>query len=636
MCGICGIVSEEIAPRARRAAVERMCGAMVHRGPDDAGCAELPGATLGMRRLSIIDLSARGHQPMPNETHAVWLVFNGEAYNYRALREEAEARGHRFRSDTDSETVLHLFEEYGVDVLPRVRGMFGLGLWDMRTRELLLARDRLGIKPLYYACLPDGVVFASTVTAVLASGLVEAALDPVALDHYLSFGYVPPPNTLVLGVRALLPGHLARVADGRVSTRSWWTLPEAGVTRCAPDDRPAMLRTHLEDSIRLHRVSDVPVGAFLSGGIDSAAVVALMRRTLDQPVRTFSVGFPDGPARLNELAAARATATALGADHTEVVLTAADVTRQLDHAIARIDQPSFDGLNTYVVSKATRDHGVTVALSGLGGDELFGGYDTYRMIPRWRHALRAWGAMPSAARRAVGMLLDRRYGGRRGDDRARKLRHISSVRTLHDLYGLARLTSWPAETRRLYRPETAEWIDANGAPGPLALLEEVATPSDGAWRFVSELELTTFMSWRLLRDTDAMSMAHSLEVRVPFVDHVVVEFVCGLPPGWERRHGYPKRLLVDSVADVLPPGLVGRPKQGFAFPLEHWMRHDLRPVVEDALSPASARRRGLFDPDEVSALRADFVDGRHPYPAVWQLVVLELWMRRVFDGASAA
>ena len=614
-----------------------MCDAMVHRGPDDSGFTELPGGvTLGMRRLAVIDLSARGRQPMANEDETVWLVFNGEAYNYRDLRAVAEAKGHRFRSDTDSEAVLHLYEEHGVDSLSRVRGMFGLALWDARTRELVLARDRLGIKPLYYLPRADGIVFASTIQALLASGLIEPALDPVALDHYLAFGYVPPPRTLIQGVRALLPGHLARVADGRTATEAWWMMPAPGETDCPPDERPSRLRALLEDSIRLHRLSDVPVGAFLSGGIDSAAVVALMRRTLDQPVRTFTVGFADGPSRYDELAAARDTATQLGAEHTEVVLTGADVARQLEHAVGHLDQPSFDGLNTYVVSKSTREHGVTVALSGLGGDELFGGYDTYRMIPRWWHAVRAWGALPGAVRRGVGRLLDRRFGARVDDDRARKLSRLPGVQTPHDLYALARFTSWPAETRRLYSPEAAARVEASGAQGPLALLRDVATPDAGPWRFVSELELTTFMSWRLLRDTDAMSMAHSLEVRVPLIDHEVVEFVCGLPAGWETRHGYPKRLLTESLADLLPAGIKSRPKQGFALPLEHWMRHDLRSVIDDTLAPDVVRARGLFDADEVAALRADFTAGRLPYPAIWQLVVLELWMQQVFDGVPRA
>ena len=635
MCGISGVVSEALDPAERRAAVGRMCDAMVHRGPDDGGVADFPGATLGMRRLSIIDLSARGHQPMPNEDETVWLVFNGEAYNYQSLRREATKAGHRFRSETDSETVVHLYEDHGEECLTHLRGMFGLAIWDTRTREALLARDRLGIKPLYYATLPDGVVFASELRALLASRLVDAELDPAALDQYLSFGYVPPPRTILRGVRALLPGHLARVADGRISTRRWWALPPPGRTRCAPVDRPSQLRALLEESIRLHRLSDVSVGAFLSGGVDSASVVALMRRTAGEEVRTFSVGFGDGPARLNELTAARETAEALGTDHTEVVLSAADVAGCLDHAVASLDQPSFDGLNTYIVSKATRERGVTVALSGLGGDELFGGYDTYRVIPRWHHAVRLWGSAPLAARQGIGRLLDRRFGGRVGDDRARKLRRLPDVGSLHELYALARLTAWPSEARALYTDETAAEVAAAGAPGPRAVLEEVTEGVSGPWRSVSELELTTFMSWRLLRDTDAMSMAHSLEVRVPLIDHEVVEFTCGLPEGWEAQHGYPKRLLTESVSDLLPDGVVGRPKQGFAFPLEHWMRHELSAAVEDTLAPEVVRARGLFEPRAVSDLLRSFQAGREPYPAVWQLVVLERWMQGVLDGGSA-
>lgn len=634
MCGISGIVSDVLTRDEMRDAVSRMCRAMVHRGPDDEGIQVFDGACLGMRRLAILDLTPQGHQPMANEDGSLSLVFNGEIYNFASLRAVLEQRGHRFHSKTDCEPILHLYEERGIECLDALRGMFGLGIWDDQRRQILLARDRLGIKPLYYAETARGLVFASEVRALLASNFVERTLEPAALDQYLAFGYVPPPYTLVRGICALLPGHRLRWYAGKATIDRWWSLPAPGAVDCAEDEMVPRLRSLLDESIRLHRVSDVPIGAFLSGGIDSTAVVGLMAQQIDQPVRTFSIGFADGPAELNELAYAREAAAAFGTCHTEVVLSAADVETSVERAVQHVDQPSFDGLNTFFVSQAARRAGVTVALSGLGGDELFGGYDSYRMIPRWAGRARVWGKLPVWFRRAAvaGMRTVSPAGW--SDDRQRKLARTAHVESAADLYALARLLMWPDEVSALYTPRTRATVTEAGGDNGLDRLR-AETPADhDPWRLVTALELSTFMGWRLLRDTDAMSMAHSLEVRVPLIDHKVVEFVCGLPSGWERRFGRPKGLLVESVRDILPRGILDRRKQGFAFPLEHWMRHQLRPLIQDVLSSSVVRARGLFGVAAVERLKDAFFAGTRPYPEVWQLVVLELWMRDMLDSPA--
>jgi asparagine synthase (glutamine-hydrolysing) len=631
MCGISGVVSVEISRRERMGAVERMCAAMIHRGPDDSGLRDFGVACIGMRRLSIIDCSVQGRQPMPDENHSKWVVLNGEIYNFQALRSELEARNHTFRSRADTEVIPHLYEELGVACCERLRGMFGLAVWDVDRQELLLARDRLGIKPLYYAEVPGGWAFASEVGALLESGLIEAELDPVALDLYLTFGYTQPPRTLVKGISALPPGHRAVIGGGRIVVERWWDFPQPGSLSLKEQDIIPHLRALLEDTVRLHQISDVPIGAFLSGGVDSTAVVGLMSRLLDEPVRTFSVGFDAAPQGLDERTPAREAARAFGTAHTEVVVGGRDVREQLPRIVEHLDQPSFDGVNTYLVSRAAKRGGLTVALSGLGGDEVFGGYRTFGIVPRWERASRLWARLPSSLRRAI-MAPVARGAALTGKRSVQTIRRMQWVDSPEALFGLARFTLWPEEQAPLYSPGFSEHLRAkNDHNGAAEVLRSLVRPGDRPWRMVSLLEMQAYMGWRLLRDTDAMSMAHSLEVRVPLVDHELVEFVCGLPAGWERRRGYPKRLLTSALADVLPATTVSRKKQGFALPMATWMENELREVVADALAPHSVRSRGLFSPDEISRLYQGFRDGIYDHSVVWQLVILELWMREVLD-----
>ncbi len=609
---------------------------MAHRGPDDSGLLCLDGTCLAMRRLSIIDLSPSGHQPMCNEDGSIWVVCNGEIYNYQDLRAQLVQRGHEFRSKTDTEVIVHLYEEEGPKCVHQLRGMFAFAVWHEGERELFLCRDRLGIKPLYYSTSSQGFLFASEIKSMLESGLVGRQLDMAALDLYLSFGYVPPPWTMVQGISALLPGHCVLVKEGRVQVEKWWHLPGEGTSECRPEDILPQVRHLLEESIRLHQVSDVPVGAFLSGGIDSTAVVGLMSHVSGKPVRTFSVGFEsDVPARFNELSYAKRVAKRFGAEHTEVILNGSHVADALEDIVWYLDHPSFDGVNSYFVSRAARQGGLTVALSGLGGDELFGGYGSFKVIPMLDPYVRCWSRLPEGTRTRIVEILQSVVKGFSNGERSLKIGRLRWVDSSVGLYALARFVLWPEEKRQLLLPWSAKYeprTDSNG--GPLSLLADYSERTHTPWRMVTDLDMQTYMSWRLLRDTDAMSMAHSLEVRVPLIDHKVVEFVCGLAPGWQKRFGYPKRLLTTSLSDLIPNEISRRDKHGFEFPIAFWMQKELKDVVEDALSHETVQKRGLFLPKGVRSLYHGFLKGRYGYPVIWQLVVLELWLRKVFDRRS--
>ena len=629
MCGICGILSTASDPKVSMR-VESMNSAMVHRGPDDFGQASLGPLTMAMRRLSIIDLSPRGRQPMANEDETVWIVFNGEIYNFQEERTWLEQKGHVFRSRTDTEVIVHLYEELGQECVHRLRGMFAFAIWDCRSEELFLARDRLGIKPLYYAELPDVLIFASEIKAILASGLLRPELNLIALDYYLTFGCVPAPDTLIDRIQALPPGHAIRVKNGHLVAYRYWDLPKEGIVNCDDKEVIPRVRDLLQESIRLHQVSDVPLGAFLSGGIDSTAVVGLMSRLLNEPVRTFSVGFLDVAKRFDELEYARQVADAFGTKHTEVIIDGSKVVNELNNIVWHLDQPSGDGVNSYFVSLAASQGGLKVALSGLGADELFGGYGTYDFIPKWGGIARAWGRVPLPVRGLLGQLLGfiSQTGRTRG--RLHKLGRLNYVDSPLTLYLLARALLWPEERRRIYNVELLRELCLPS--DDTALLEQYLGSEDSLWQVVSRLEMRNYMGHRLLRDTDVMSMAHSLEVRVPLIDHKLVEFVTGLPYQWHRNRAVPKSLMTAALENLLPKRIAHRPKHGFEFPMAHWMRNELREVIEDIFSPRVVRQRGLFNPSPLQELYRSFLSGNQEYMTVWQFVVLELWMRRYIDN----
>lgn len=625
MCGIAGVFAPALTTEERERAVRAMVTSMHHRGPDDQGCASLGAATLGMARLAIID-PAHGHQPMVSPDGRFTLVFNGAIYNFRELKAELRD-GWDFRTDCDTEVLLAAYARHGAACLPRLRGMFAFAVWDERERTLFAARDPLGIKPLYHARLPGGgLALASELNALLASGLVPREIDPASVGEYLAWFSVPAPRTIYTGVANLPPGHALRIdAAGRLATEAWWRLPPHRAPAAANyADFIHGLRAQLDDSIRAHRVADVPVGAFLSGGLDSAVIAGLMVRGGATRLKTFSLVFDE--ADFSERDAARETARALGTDHHEEVLTGARLAADLPALLAAYDQPTGDGVNTYYVARAARAGGVTVALSGLGGDELFGGYPSFRDLPRLDPLLPFWRTLPAAARsRVIRWLQDRPSG------RARKLADfLAHARDLHELASLQRRVLPEATRLGLLAPEARDQAQRLGPLHPR--LDDFVADLLGAdpFQVISAWELRTYMADVLLRDSDVFSMRHSLELRVPFVDPPLLAWLWPQPAHFKHTPAEPKQALGEAVADVLPLAVRRRRKRGFTLPFAVWMRRELRPFLADTFAPASLAACPWLDAAAVQQLWRDFESGRDPraWSRVWTVAMLVAFAQR--------
>ncbi len=622
MCGIAGIVSLNGRPVSEEE-IRAMCAVLAHRGPDDEGRYVGDGVGLGSRRLSIIDL-ATGHQPIANEDRSVWVVLNGEIYNFQELRAELETRGHRFSTATDTEIIVHLYEEYGPACITRLRGMFACAVWDGRRRQLLLARDRLGIKPLYYAESGGRLVFASELKALLQLPEIERRLNWRAVGHLFAFLTTPQDESILQGIRKLEPAHLLIAAPGGAPrTEPYWTVrfePERGRSEAYFVER---LRDLLDETVRLHMISDVPLGAFLSGGIDSGSVVAMMARHSSRPVKTFSIGFADED--YSELAHARLVSKMFGTDHHELVLEP-DIAEILEELAWFLDEPFGDSsaIPTYMVSKLASDH-VTVVLSGDGGDELFAGYDKYIVEQRERRVR----VLPGPLRRALGAMPALLPCGMRGRN---LLRHLALPDP--DRY-LDAITLFSAGRQRmLFRPEIYEhvagydpWMTAAGILG-------------GGHRHwlsaLQSLDLHAYLPQDILTKVDRMSMAHSIEARPPLLDHRLVEFAATIPPQLQLRGGTTKYLLKRALRGILPDAVIDRPKQGFAIPLGRWFRGQLREFVGDLLLSESSRSRRIFNPVYIEALTQRSGRGRATDLdlELWTLISFELWQRAFLDGAQ--
>ena len=620
MCGIAGFAGHADLTAAVPL-VKRMTDAIAHRGPDAEGTWGDEHVVLGHRRLSIIDLSAAGNQPFHSADGRFHLVFNGEIYNYRDLRDQLPH--HRFTTATDTEVLLAAWEHWGVACLDRLEGMFAFALWDARTKELFIVRDRLGIKPVYYHVDGDRLLFASEIRALLATDRVPRRLEPDALVDYLRYATVHAPATLIAGVRMLMPGHYLRWSAGALEDHRWWHLVanaerEAGAL--TPDSVEREVRERLSKAVEKRLVSDVPFGAFLSGGIDSSAVVGLMAQASTSPVHTFSVIFDE--AAFSEEHFARIIAKKFKTEHTPIRLKPDDMLRLLPAALEAMDHPSVDGPNTFVVSKVTKEAGVTMALSGLGGDELFAGYEVFaRTLGLLK---RNWiTAVPTPLRAMAGAA----YKGTRRTAAASKAAELMKARSfaIEDTYPFSRLTFTNPELRS---------FAANTTLPPNAvqrIISDLLHHDDGAslplLSQVSVAELSTYLQNVLLRDTDQMSMAHALEVRVPFLDHHLVEFVLAVNDQQKFPHT-PKQLLVKSLGDLLPKEVVERPKMGFTLPWEHWLKNELRSFCEARLEVLG--RRPEFSATGVEALWKRFLSGdkRVGWSRVWYLVVLADWIER--------
>ena len=581
-----------------------------------------------MCRLAVID-PGHGHQPMTSPDGRFSLIFNGAIYNHRELRGGLASRGWDFRTHCDTEVLLATLALDGPAGLPRLRGMFAFAIWDGLEQKLFAARDPLGIKPLYYARLPEGgIVFASELNALLAGGRVPREIDPVSVSEYLAWFSVPAPRTIYRGIANLPAGHcLAVDADGRLKTGPWWQMPApANPERAATNyhDFVHGLRHQLEDSIRAHRVADVPVGAFLSGGMDSTAIVGLMTRSGASRLKTFSLIF--GESGYSEQASARLAAETFGTEHHEELVTGARVAADLPRILASFDQPTGDGINTWYASQTARRGGVTVALSGLGGDELFGGYPSFRDLPRLRRLLPLWLKLPARWRAGLVGRLRARPG-----TRARKLADfLAHARDLHELASLQRRVLPEVTRLSLLAPETRAQAERLGPNHPM--LEDFTSEliGAGAFQVISAWELRTYMADVLLRDSDVFSMAHSLELRVPFVDRVLLEWLWPQPDYFKFDPRQQKRALADAVADLVPAAIRNRSKQGFSLPFAHWMLGELRPFLEETFSSASLVSCPWLDPAATAQVWTDYKNRRDPraWSRVWTIAVLIAFANR--------
>src|SRR5262245_7761247 len=629
MCGIAGKFHFNPSQPIDAACVTAMTTAVAHRGPDADGFYFGTGVGLGHRRLSIIDLST-GNQPLSNEDGTIWVVFNGEIYNFADVRADLIAHGHRFRTNTDTEVIVHAYEQWGARSVERFRGMFAYALWDEPRRRLVLVRDRLGVKPLHYAVTPSGVTFGSEIKSLLEDPVVPREWSPEAVDAYLTLQYVPGPQTIYSGIWKLPPAHLLVAENGRVSIRRYWDLHFTGDGDTSREEEYLdRLDALVAESVRLRLISDVPLGAFLSGGIDSSAVVAAMVGTSAGRVVTTSVGFDEHA--FNEIEYARVVARHLGVEQHEKMVHPGDheIADLLPKLAWHLDEPFADhsAVPTYYVSKAAREQ-VTVALSGDGGDELWAGYARHR-VERWEASARQW---LGAGARFAGRLAQRTPLAITG---ARSLQHLAlspaEACARKHAYGLFESDARGA----LYAADfAAEVRDADPFAGFRLAYASCASP-DPVDRALY-VDVKTYLVDDIMTKVDRMSMAVSLESREPLLDHKPLDFAATVPTSLKLKHGRSKYLLRRLLERRIPKPIVDRPKHGFEAPTGEWLRGPLAPLVDDLLLDGRLRSRGIFDDREVTRLwrqhRDRTSDHRH---RLWSLVMLELWFRQFADNSSA-
>jgi asparagine synthase (glutamine-hydrolysing) len=611
MCGIAGIIARrdkvEMSPR-----LDSMIAALVHRGPDGRGSTVMPCGDwvvgIGHTRLAILDLSCRGAQPMADQDSARLIAYNGEIYNFPELREELCTAGAHFSTRTDTEVVLKGYTHWGRDVLKRLRGMFAFAIWNGTTQHLVLARDSLGIKPLYFYATEDLFLFASEVRALLASGLVPRKLDVQGLASYLQFGSVGSPRTLIRGIESIEPGECLQIRVGgqlELSRSTFEPEPVAPLPESTRRKAAQQLADVLAESVRRHLISDVPVGLFLSGGIDSTAIAGLMGCGMNRKPQTFNIAFTDR--EYSESTHASLVSAKCGTDHREIVVTEDGMLKTVPDAIRSMDQPTMDGINTWAVSKAVRDAGIKVALSGLGGDELFAGYASFRralMLNRMRVIPRALRAITASTGRAAfdsGVVSGKFWDLLDSDTRPASAYLIS---------------------RRLFAPREIERLTGVTPPPP-----RIPACDGDVINSVSRLETRGYMTNTLLRDTDFMSMAHGIEVRVPFVDTKVIDFVMQLPGAWKIDGARQKPLLLDALGDLVPEEIWHRPKMGFTFPFRKWMLSSLRPEIDAVLGPSGRMCLAGVRCRAASAVWERFRNrpNRERWSRPWSLYVLQKW-----------
>jgi asparagine synthase (glutamine-hydrolysing) len=633
MCGIYGVMDLEKRGTPLAPTLALMGGVIEHRGPDDSGQYEGHGIGLGMRRLSIIDV-AGGHQPMTNEDDSVWLVMNGEIYNYRELRSNLEKKGHQFRSNSDTEVVVHLYEDEGLDFFKFLRGMFGLALWDTKRDRLVLGRDRIGEKPLYFRREAQRLLFASELKSILTARNVPRQLNLNALQEYLALGYVPAPRSILEGIEKLLPGHYLVAEKGLASTHEYWNVPCGETEEHSEEDWIEQVREKLLETIKAQLVSDVPLGAFLSGGIDSSTIVSAMARLTGRTVKTYSIGYGGDQSYYNELPYAKLVARQFATEHHEIVVSP-NVTELLPKLVWHLDEPIADSacLTTYLVSRLARES-VKVILSGVGGDELFGGYRRYlgESIRRW------YGLLPGAMRRTIIPALLRRIPQDRSSAWKDYARYAAAFTRTADADPVTRYMSYVT----MFSPEVQSDLLAkdrsNGADGTLLAAGALRRyfddcPGSDALDRTIYVDLKTSLPDDLLALTDRMSMAASIECRAPLVDYQLVELASRIPSRMKVRGLSLKYLLKKAVAPWLPKEVTTRKKRGFGAPVGGWLRKDLQPLLRELLSEEQVRRRGLFQWPAIHQLVKAHEEQRIDHTDhIFALIALEIWCRVYLDG----
>jgi len=621
MCGIVGIVESELGRPVAPEDLSRMVQTLVHRGPDDEGHVMRPGVGLGMRRLAIIDV-ASGQQPFGNETDDIQLVANGEIYNFQQLRQELVAQGHAIRTQSDIEVLVHAYEQWGVDFLTRVRGMFALALWDGRTNTLIAARDRAGEKPLYWTKTSRGLLLASEVKALLVRPEVTRTLDPEAVDQFLTYEYVIAPRSILEGVHKLPPGHCLIYRDGEVTVRRYWDASSVTPRAWQEDEAAETLREALRRATVSQMMADVPLGAFLSGGIDSSTIVAFMSEASAQPVNSFSIGFDDGT--YNELPYAREVASLFGTNHRERMVSP-KLHELFDKLVVHLDEPFADVslFPTYLVSQLAREH-VTVALSGDGGDELFGGYDAYQAQQlAARFAWMGGTLWPAAAAVAAALPPTEKKKGLVNKFKRFTLGATQAPVDLGHYRWMVYLS--PLAKQRLYSASLRQALTKSDVYLPVR--DTLARYGhDDLLNRQLYADLSLYLSDDILVKVDRMSMATSLETRAPFLDTDVMELAFSMPGDLKIRNGDRKWILKRALRGVLPDRILTRKKEGFSIPMKNWLRRDLQPLMRSLLSPERIGRRGLFEPAEVTRLIEDHVAGRENHAhTLFPLMVLERW-----------
>lgn len=628
MCGIVGKINFERDCPVTPEEIARMAVVLAHRGPDGQGLWIDGNVGLGHRRLSIIDLSSAATQPMCNEDSSVWITFNGEIYNFSELRVELERQGHIFRSYSDTEVIVHAYEQYGRECLGKFRGMFAFAIWDAKTRTLFCARDRVGKKPFYYFFDDERFMFASEIKALLTDYSVSRQIDPIAIDHFLALGYIPGPNTGFNTIKKLPPAHWLELKNGKVTIQRYWKLRYGPKQKIALKDAVVELNERLSEAVRLRLVSDVPLGVFLSGGVDSSAVVVQMAGAMDRPVRTFSVGF--GFEKFDERPFARKIAEQYGTDHTELVLEA-----PLKDIVSRIawhyDEPFGDSsaLPSYAISEVTRRY-VTVVLNGDGADEIFAGYDWYKMD----RFIQRGQAIPLAARRRFAELMQIIPSNWRSNGLLWKMARLAQVLGLPPS---RRFLQWVEH----FAPETRQQMYAVGfamsvqESDPDKLFVSLFDESEAAdWLdTVLDTDVNLYLVDDLLVKMDRATMSHSLEARSPFLDHVLMEFVARLPVTFKQQWGGKKRILKSCLRGRVPDAVLDRPKMGFSVPIAQWLRGELREMTYDVLLSGRSVERGYFRRDAVNTLLDEHSTGTANHAAkLWDLLMLELWHQTHIDG----